>query len=120
MSDYRPQELDKKWQQRWDAARAFEVAVDPSRPKFYCLEMFAYPSGPRSYCLKLFPSRSGHAQFGKVGIYIMAKGWAEMRRCRGSTGWTPFGWTLSACPRKTLRSRTASIPRCRPAATSRT
>ena len=48
MADYHPQELDKKWQQRWADARAFEVSVDPSRPKFYCLEMFAYPVGARS------------------------------------------------------------------------
>ena len=43
--DYRPQSLDKKWQERWTSARAFEVTEGPSRPKFYCLEMFAYPSG---------------------------------------------------------------------------
>jgi leucyl-tRNA synthetase len=37
MSDqqpYRPQELDRKWQQRWADSRAYEVEVDPSRPKF--------------------------------------------------------------------------------------
>jgi leucyl-tRNA synthetase len=45
MPDYHPQELDRKWQQKWAAARAFEVEVDRSKPKFYCLEMFAYPSG---------------------------------------------------------------------------
>jgi leucyl-tRNA synthetase len=45
MTDYRPQELDEKWQERWTSTRAFEVEADSSRPKFYCLEMFAYPSG---------------------------------------------------------------------------
>jgi leucyl-tRNA synthetase len=53
MADYHPQELDRKWQQRWADSRAFEVTVDRSRPKFYCLEMFAYPSG--------------HAHVGHVG-----------------------------------------------------
>ena len=48
MTEYKPQQLDKKWQQQWTAARAFEVDVDPARPKFYCLEMFAYPSGTRT------------------------------------------------------------------------
>jgi leucyl-tRNA synthetase len=33
MSDYHPQALDTKWQERWQRARAFEVAIDPSRPK---------------------------------------------------------------------------------------
>ena len=45
MSEYNPQSLDKKWQAQWTEDRAFEVDADPSRPKFYCLEMFAYPSG---------------------------------------------------------------------------
>ena len=44
MTDYKPQDLDVKWQARWTAARSFEVAADPARPKDYCLEMFAYPS----------------------------------------------------------------------------
>jgi valyl-tRNA synthetase len=43
--DYRPQALEKKWQQHWAGSGAFEVSEDRSRPKFYCLEMFAYPSG---------------------------------------------------------------------------
>ena len=57
MSDYHPQELDRKWQQRWADTRAFEVTEDPSKPKFYCLEMFAYPSG--------------HAHVGHVRNYII-------------------------------------------------
>ena len=44
MTEYKPQQLDKKWQQQWTADRAFEVVADESRRKFYCLEMFAYPS----------------------------------------------------------------------------
>ena len=57
MSDYHPQELDKKWQERWRDA-AFEVAEDPSKPKFYCLEMFPYPCG--------------HAHIGHVRNYSSA------------------------------------------------
>src|SRR5437870_43987 len=41
MTDYNPQQLDTKWQQRWTTMRAFEVDIDPTRDKFYCLEMFA-------------------------------------------------------------------------------
>ena len=43
--DYKPQTIEKKWQERWHATRAFEVSEDPDKPKYYCLEMFAYPSG---------------------------------------------------------------------------
>jgi len=45
VSEYSPQTIEKKWQQRWAERRTFEVTVDSSKPKFYCLVMFAYPSG---------------------------------------------------------------------------
>ena len=49
MAEYKPQQLDKKWQQSWAASKAFEVEIDPSRPKYYALDMFAYPPGTRTW-----------------------------------------------------------------------
>ncbi len=43
--EYKPQTIEKKWQEQWRSSRAFEVTEDSPKPKFYCLEMFAYPSG---------------------------------------------------------------------------
>ena len=37
--------IEAKWQHYWDKNRTFNVETDPSRKKFYCLEMFPYPSG---------------------------------------------------------------------------
>jgi leucyl-tRNA synthetase len=57
MTDYDFHAIEKRWQQRWAAEGAFEVTEDPSRPKFYCLEMLPYPSGDihvghvRNYCI---------------------------------------------------------------------
>jgi len=82
--EYRPQDLDKKWQHRWVSARAFEVAVDPSRPKFYCLEMFAYPSG--------------HAHVGHVRNYIIGDVMARTKRMRGYNVLHPFGWDAFGLP----------------------
>jgi leucyl-tRNA synthetase len=84
MSDYHPQELDRKWQQRWTSARAFEVTEDPSRPKFYCLEMFAYPSG--------------HAHVGHVRNYIIGDVVARTKRMRGYNVLHPFGWDAFGLP----------------------
>ncbi|MBI4887464.1 MAG: leucine--tRNA ligase [Acidobacteria bacterium] len=84
MSDYRPQDLDRKWQQRWAASRAFEVTEDPSRPKFYCLEMFAYPSG--------------HAHVGHVRNYIIGDVMARTKRMRGYNVLHPFGWDAFGLP----------------------
>ena len=45
MEKYSPQEIEKKWQDKWEADSAFKTEMDAERPKYYALEMFPYPSG---------------------------------------------------------------------------
>ncbi len=42
---YSPQEIEKKWQEKWEADNAYKTDIDNSKPKYYALEMFPYPSG---------------------------------------------------------------------------
>jgi leucyl-tRNA synthetase len=84
VADYRPQQIEAKWQERWAESRDFEVEADPSRPKFYCLEMFAYPSG--------------HAHVGHVKNYIIGDVVARMKRMRGFNVLHPFGWDAFGLP----------------------
>ncbi|MCS7259730.1 MAG: leucine--tRNA ligase [Anaerolineae bacterium] len=40
-----PQEIEPKWQKKWEADGLYHAHVDPSRPKHYALTMYPYPSG---------------------------------------------------------------------------
>jgi leucyl-tRNA synthetase len=96
MADYKPQDLDKKWQAQWTSSRAFEVDVDASRPKYYCLEMFAYPSG--------------HAHVGHVRNYIIGDVMARTKRMRGYNVLHPFGWDAFGLPAENAAIKTGTHP----------
>jgi leucyl-tRNA synthetase len=96
MTEYKPQQLDKKWQQQWTSAKAFEVDIDPSREKFYCLEMFAYPSG--------------HAHVGHVRNYIIGDVMARTKRMRGYNVLHPFGWDAFGLPAENAAIKTGTHP----------
>ncbi|MCC7446129.1 MAG: leucine--tRNA ligase, partial [Anaerolineae bacterium] len=42
---YNPQEIEPKWQARWEADQTYRSVIDPARPKHYALTMLPYPSG---------------------------------------------------------------------------
>ncbi len=42
---YNPQDIEKKWQARWEADHIYEAHETSERPKWYALTMFPYTSG---------------------------------------------------------------------------
>jgi leucyl-tRNA synthetase len=42
---YNPQEIEKKWQQRWADDGLYAISEDSPKPKWYALTMFPYTSG---------------------------------------------------------------------------
>lgn len=45
MSAYNFREVEQKWQSFWESSKQFQASIDPTKPKFYSLDMFPYPSG---------------------------------------------------------------------------
>ena len=42
---YNPSQIEPKWQKEWENKGIFKAVEDPSKKKYYVLEMFPYPSG---------------------------------------------------------------------------
>ena len=66
---YNYQDIEKKWQKKWDDANAFEAKQDFTLPKYYALVEFPYPSGqglhvghPRPYTALDIVSRKKRMQ----------------------------------------------------------
>ena len=42
---FNPQEMEPRWQKKWEMDKLYRAVIDYSKPKFYALTMLPYPSG---------------------------------------------------------------------------
>lgn len=77
--------VEKKWQKVWDDEKAFTVANDYSKPKYYALVEFPYPSGQGLHV--------GHPR-----PYTALDIVARKRRMQGYNVLYPMGWDAFGLP----------------------
>ena len=96
-SKYSPSEIEKKWQERWDADDLYTARDDDPRPKFYNLVMFPYPSG--------------ELHIGHWYNYTGADMYGRFQRMRGFNVMQPIGFDAFGLPAENAAIKNNIQPR---------
>ena len=96
--DYNFNEIEKKWQKYWAENKTFSVKTDPSKPKYYVLDMFPYPSGAGLHV--------GHP----LG-YIASDIYTRYKRLMGFNVLHPMGYDAFGLPAEQYAIQTGQHPR---------
>ena len=95
--EYNFREIEKKWQKRWVENKTYQVKEDPSKQKYYVLNMFPYPSGAGLHV--------GHP----LG-YIASDIYARYKRLQGFNVLNPMGYDAYGLPAEQYAIQTGQHP----------
>ena len=95
--EYDFRQIEQKWQAFWAANQTFKAEVDPSKPKYYVLDMFPYPSGAGLHV--------GHP----LG-YIASDIYSRYKRLCGFNVLHPMGYDAFGLPAEQYAIQTGQHP----------
>ena len=95
--EYNFKEIEQKWQKRWVENGTYRVVEDPSKKKYYVLNMFPYPSGAGLHV--------GHP----LG-YIASDIYARYKRLKGYNVLNPMGYDAYGLPAEQYAIQTGQHP----------
>ena len=95
--NYNPREIEPRVQQQWRDSNIYRVDTDPSKPKFYVLDMFPYPSGAGLHV--------GHP----LG-YIASDIYSRYKRLQGFNVLHPMGYDAYGLPAEQYAIQTGQHP----------
>ncbi len=97
MADYNFKEIEKRWQTYWDSNQTYKTMIDPSKPKYYVLDMFPYPSGAGLHV--------GHP-LGYIASDIVSR----FKRLKGFNVLHPMGFDAFGLPAEQYAIQTGQHP----------